>query len=76
MPGPKARWTLLFSTHNRDQRHFDRLPWQEGLSFDLNFIKNCVHALSYLPKHLSLKTRGASETSMQSSMTTPTVTLC
>jgi SAM-dependent methyltransferase len=46
---------FLFSTHNRDQRHFDRLPWQQGLSFDLNFIKNCVHALCYLPKHLSLK---------------------
>jgi SAM-dependent methyltransferase len=46
---------FMFSTHNRDYKHFDRLPWQQGLSFDLNHFKNCVHALYYLPKHLSLK---------------------
>lgn len=46
---------FMFSTHNRDYKHFDRLPWQQGLSFDLKFFKNCAHALCYLPKHLSLK---------------------
>ena len=46
---------FMFSAHNRDYKHFDRLPWQQGLSFDLNFIKNCAHALCYFLKHLGLK---------------------
>jgi SAM-dependent methyltransferase len=46
---------FMFSTHNRDYQHFDRLPWQQGISFDLNFIKNCVHGLCYFPQHLRLK---------------------
>jgi SAM-dependent methyltransferase len=46
---------FMFSTHNRDYKDFDRLPWQQGLSLDPNFLKNCAHALFYLPKHLKLK---------------------
>ncbi len=50
----KASGLFMFSTHNRDYEDFDRLPWQQRLSFDLDFLKNCAHALYYLPKHLSL----------------------
>ena len=46
---------FMFSTHNRDYENFNRLPWQQGLSFDLNFLKHCEHALFYVPKHLRLK---------------------
>lgn len=51
----RAGGLFMFSTHNRDYQHFDRLPWQQGLSFELNHLKNCVHALYYFPKHLSMK---------------------
>jgi SAM-dependent methyltransferase len=46
---------FMFSTHNRDYRYFDRLPWQQDLSFDLNYLKTCAHSLFYFPKHLKLK---------------------
>jgi ubiquinone/menaquinone biosynthesis C-methylase UbiE len=46
---------FMFSTHNRDYQNFDRLPWQQKHSFEPGFLKNCAHALYYLPKHLSLK---------------------
>ncbi len=46
---------FVFSSHNRDYQYFDRLPWQQGLSLNLNYFKTCAHALFYLPKHHSLK---------------------
>ena len=46
---------FMFSTHNRDYENFDRLPWQQKLSTDLNFLKTCAHALSCLPRHLRLR---------------------
>jgi SAM-dependent methyltransferase len=46
---------FIFSTHNRDYANFDRLPWQQKNSFNLNFLKNCAHALIHLPKHLYLQ---------------------
>jgi len=46
---------FMFSTHNRDYEHFNKLPWQEGLRFDVNFLKNCLYTLVYLPRHLSMK---------------------
>ena len=46
--------SFMFSTHNRDYEDFDRLPWQQRISFDLNFLKNCAHGLYYFPKHLRL----------------------
>jgi SAM-dependent methyltransferase len=51
----KPAGLFMFSTHNRDHRYFDQLPWQQRLSLDLNYLKNCAHSLFYLPKHLSLK---------------------
>ncbi len=46
---------FMFSTHNGDYENFDRLPWQQKLSTDLNFIKTCAHALACLPRHLRLR---------------------
>src|SRR6266550_3749432 len=51
----KQNGLFMFSTHNRNYEHFDRLPWQQGLSLDLNFLKNSAHALYHLPRHLRLK---------------------
>lgn len=46
---------FFFSTHNRDYRHFNKLPWQEGVKFNLNVLKNCLYTLAYLPKHLRMR---------------------
>jgi ubiquinone/menaquinone biosynthesis C-methylase UbiE len=42
---------FMFSTHNRDYRNFDKLPWQEGLQFNLNWLKSCLYTLAFLRKH-------------------------
>jgi len=46
---------FMFSTHNRDYRHFNKLPWQEGVKFNLNVLKNCLYTLAFLPKHLQMR---------------------
>lgn len=46
---------FVFSTHNRDYKGFNKLPWHEGLRLNLNFLKNCLYTLAYLPRHLSMK---------------------
>jgi ubiquinone/menaquinone biosynthesis C-methylase UbiE len=46
---------FVFSTHNRDYRNFNKLAWQEGFQFKLNFLKSCLYTLAFLPKHLKMK---------------------
>jgi SAM-dependent methyltransferase len=46
---------FMFSTHNRDYKHFTKLPWQEGIQFNLNYLKNCLYTLAHLPKHFRMK---------------------
>lgn len=45
---------LMFSTHNRDYKYFDKLPWREP-RFDLNHIKSCIYTFIHLPRHLRMK---------------------
>src|ERR1041384_4078367 len=45
---------FAFSTHNRDYKYFDKLPWQES-QFDLNHIKSCIYTFIHLPRHLRMK---------------------
>jgi ubiquinone/menaquinone biosynthesis C-methylase UbiE len=45
---------FMFSTHNRDYKYFDKLPWQEG-RYDLNHLKSCLYTLVHLPKHYRMK---------------------
>lgn len=45
---------FMFSTHNRDYKYFDKLPWQEG-RYDLNQLKSCLYTLVHLPKHYRMK---------------------
>jgi hypothetical protein len=46
---------FMFSTHNRDYKLFNKLPWQEGIQFNLNYLKNCLYTLAHLPKHFRMK---------------------
>ena len=46
---------FMFSTHNRDYRNFNKLPWQEGLQFNLNWLKSCLYTLAFLPKHFRMQ---------------------
>jgi SAM-dependent methyltransferase len=46
---------FMFSTHNRDYRHFNKLPWQEGFQLKLNFLKNCAYTLAFMARHFRLR---------------------
>ncbi len=46
---------FVFSTHNRDYRHFHKLPWQAGTPFNLNLLKSCLYTLAFLPRHLRMR---------------------
>ncbi|MCU1266344.1 MAG: hypothetical protein JWM21_2662 [Acidobacteria bacterium] len=46
---------FMFSTHNRDYRYFNKLPWQEGIRLNLGFLKNCLYTVAFLPKHFRMQ---------------------
>ncbi len=46
---------FAFSTHNRDYRDFNKLPWQAGVPVSVNLLKNCVYTLAFLPRHLLMR---------------------
>ena len=47
---------FMFSSHNRNFRYLDKLPWQEGRSkLTPEFIKEILSTLVFLPRHLRLK---------------------
>jgi ubiquinone/menaquinone biosynthesis C-methylase UbiE len=45
---------FMFSSHNRDYKYFDKLPWQEG-EFDLEHLRSSLHAFIHLRKHYRMK---------------------
>jgi len=51
----KPNGTFMFSSHNRDYKHFDKLPWQRKIEYSASFLKFCVFALAYLPRHYKMK---------------------
>src|ERR1041385_6007862 len=44
----KPNGFFMFSTHNRDYKYFDKLPWQEP-KFDLKHIKSSIYTFMHLP---------------------------
>lgn len=46
---------LAFSTHNRGYRHFNKLPWEQGVQINLSFLKSCLYTLAYLPRHRRMR---------------------
>lgn len=50
----KPNGLFMFSTHNRDYRYFDKLPWQEG-RLDLDHLRSCLHTLIHLRQHYRMK---------------------
>jgi SAM-dependent methyltransferase len=47
--------TFMFSTHNRDYKHFGKLPWQEGIQYNSGYLKSCLYTLAHLPRHFMMK---------------------
>ena len=45
---------FMFSTHNRDYKHFRKLPWQE-IQFSVGHLKSCLYTLAHLPRHFLMK---------------------
>lgn len=46
---------FMFSSHNRDYRYFNRLPWQQPFRFEKGFIIFFLHCLFHLPNHYRMK---------------------
>lgn len=51
----KPKSPFMFSTHNRDYKHFRKLPWQEGIQYRLGFLKSCLYTFAHLPRHFVMK---------------------
>ncbi|MDQ3802218.1 MAG: class I SAM-dependent methyltransferase [Acidobacteriota bacterium] len=46
---------FMFSSHNRDYKHFNKLPWQQGIEFSRRYLMFSLHCLYHLPKHYRMK---------------------
>jgi SAM-dependent methyltransferase len=46
---------FMFSTHNRDFKYFNKLPWQQGIQFNLSYLKSCLYTAAHLPRHFLMK---------------------
>ena len=51
----KKGGSLMFSSHNRDYRHFKKPYWLNEVRFDASLVKNVMSYLFFLPKHLRMK---------------------
>jgi SAM-dependent methyltransferase len=51
----KSDGLFMFSTHNRDYKYFDKLPWQEEVQLSAGYLKSCLYTLWHLPKHFLMK---------------------
>lgn len=51
----KPGGTFMFSSHNRDYEHFNKLPWQRKIVFDRGYLIFMLHCLYHLPKHFKMK---------------------
>ncbi len=46
---------FMFSSHNRNYKYFNRLPWRRKIEYDLSFVRFFMYCLYHLPKHLKMK---------------------
>ena len=46
---------LMFSSHNRDYRHFRKPYWLTEFKFDQLFVKNLMSYVFFLPRHLRMR---------------------
>lgn len=51
----KKGGVLMFSSHNRDYRHFRKPYWLTEFKFDYHFVKNLVSYVFFLPRHWRMK---------------------
>lgn len=46
---------FMFSTHNRNYKHFRKFPWQEDIQYTKGYLMTCLYTLAHLPKHYLMK---------------------
>lgn len=46
---------MMFSSHNRDYRHFREPFWLTEPKFNLSFVKNLLSYVFFLPRHLEMR---------------------
>ena len=47
--------TFMFSSHNLDYEHFNKLPWQRKFHFNKKYIVFFLHCLYHMPNHYRMK---------------------
>jgi len=46
---------FMFSSHNRDYKYFNKLPWHRDIEYTVSFLRFCTYCLYHLPKHYEMK---------------------
>ncbi|MCA1816904.1 MAG: class I SAM-dependent methyltransferase [Acidobacteria bacterium] len=46
---------FMFSSHNRECEHFNKMPWQTKPRLSAPYVKYCLYCLAHLPKHLRMR---------------------
>jgi len=46
---------FMFSTHNRDSKDFNKLPWQVKTPLSPGHLKECLYILAHWPRHVFMK---------------------
>jgi ubiquinone/menaquinone biosynthesis C-methylase UbiE len=51
----KKGGAFMFSSHNRDYKYFNKLPWQQKIHFSKQYLTFSLYCLYHLPKHFKMK---------------------
>ncbi len=46
---------FMFSSHNRDYKYFNRLPWRRKFQFDQEFLRFFAYCMYHLPNHWRMR---------------------
>lgn len=51
----KTGGTFMFSSHNREYKYFNKLPWHQNIKFNVKYFIFVLHCFYHLPKHFRMK---------------------
>lgn len=51
----KKGGTFMFSSHNRNYKYFNKLPWRRKIEYSRSFFHFYFYCLYHLPKHYKMK---------------------
>lgn len=51
----KTGGIFMFSSHNRNYKNFNKLPWRQKIEFNADFFKFFAYCLYHLPNHFKMR---------------------